>query len=111
MNTSTTAEAGTKLFHRVASVAGFGDDHAMKVEIEGKPVAIFRVPDGFVATTSICPHAGGPLNEGEVDGNVVTCPWHGLSYDLGTGACIDDPGFRIESYTVKVEGDDIFVAV
>ena len=111
MSVSTPVEDDPKQFYCVASVAAFENSQALKVEVEGKQVAIFHTTDGYIATTNICPHAGGPLNEGDVDGNIVTCPWHGLSYDLGTGICIDDPGFQIERYTVKVEGGNIYVAV
>ena len=108
-NSKNTAESGSKSFRRVASVAAFQGGDAVKVEVDGKAIAIFRVADGFIATTDKCPHAGGPLHEGELDGNVVTCPWHGLSYSLDSGACIDDPNFKIERYAVQVEGDDILL--
>lgn len=98
-------------YQRVASVADFADGEIRKVIVDGKSVAIFPLEDGFVATTAICPHAGGPIDEGDVEGKVVTCPWHGLSYDLNSGDCVDDPEFKLKCYAVRVDGDDIFVAV
>ena len=54
---------------------------------------------------------GGPLDEGEIDGTTVTCPWHGWEYNVTTGENLDDPDTKQETYAVKVEGDDIFVEV
>ena len=50
--------------------------------VQGRHVAIFRLDDGFFAIDNLCLHQAGPLCEGPVDGGVVTCPWHGWSYDI-----------------------------
>jgi NAD(P)H-dependent nitrite reductase small subunit len=81
------------------------------VEIGDKPIAVFNCEGSFYAIDDTCPHQGGPLGEGEIDGTVVTCPWHEWRYDLRTGVNTDDPGCKVTSYPVKVEGDDVLVAV
>lgn len=77
----------------------------------GKPVAIFHVEGNFFAIGNTCLHRGGPLGEGECEGTVVTCPWHGWRYDVTTGCNMDNPNLKVQKYNLKVEGDDILVEV
>ena len=79
------------------------------VDINGKPVAVYNVEGNFYAISDTCLHRGGPLGEGELDGKVVTCPWHGWRYDVTTGVNDMNPSINVEKYQVKVEGDDILV--
>jgi len=55
------------------------------------------------------PHRGGPLGEGDLKGQIVTCPWHGWQYDVTTGKLATNPAVGVENYPVEVRGDDIFV--
>lgn len=71
----------------IASVADAQQRAPLIVTIRGVEVAVFRLPDGFCAIDNSCPHAGGSLAEGLVEGDAVECPWHGWSFDLRTGAC------------------------
>src|ERR687889_1409011 len=62
------------------------------VDIDGVDVLVSRSEDGRVcAISNTCTHRGGPLNEGERDGNVVTCPWHGSQFDLCFGEVLRGP--------------------
>ena len=62
------------------------------VEVDGVPVLVSRSEDGEVCTiANICAHRGGPLNEGERDGDVVTYPWHGSQFDLCSGEVLRGP--------------------
>lgn len=81
------------------------------VDIKGKPVAVFNVDGHFHAISDTCLHRGGPLGEGELEGKIVTCPWHGWRYDVTTGVNEMNPSLAVEKYQVKVEGDDLLVAV
>lgn len=109
MSTSDTVEQAA--FHRVGSVAALRGGQPLEASVDGKLVAVFAVGDGFVATQGICPHATGPLHEGEVEGRVLTCPWHGWQFDLDSGVCEEDPCLKLERYEVRIEGDDILVRV
>ena len=80
-------------------------------EVGDKPIAVFNCDGTFYAIDDTCPHQGGPLGEGELAGTVVTCPWHEWRYDIRTGVNEDDPGCKVSAYAVKVEGDDILIAV
>ena len=81
------------------------------VEVGDKPIAVFNCDGTFYAIDDTCPHQGGPLGEGEVDGTVVTCPWHEWRYDLRTGVNTDDAACKVTAYAVKVEGEDVLVCV
>ena len=81
------------------------------IEAEGKTLAVFNVDGTFYAIDNTCLHRGGPLGEGELAGTIVTCPWHAWQYDVRTGEAVFDPGVRVETYPVRVEGDDVLVEV
>lgn len=95
----------------VGSVAALRRGKPLGVSVNGRKVAIFEVRDKIVATAGKCPHAGGPLCQGTLSGTVLTCPWHGWSYDLETGVCEEDPGLILQRYPVRVQGDDILIEV
>ena len=67
-------------------------DGMRAVDVEGVSVLLSRSEDGGVcAIANQCTHVGGPLDEGERDGNVVTCPWHGSRFDLCSGEVLRGP--------------------
>ena len=82
---------------------------SLVVDIEGRAVALFNAGGRFFAIDNICPHRGGPLGEGSLDGTQVTCPWHAWVFDLKTGACDQDETFKQKTYPVKVEAGEIFL--
>ncbi|MEQ9459488.1 MAG: Rieske (2Fe-2S) protein [Phycisphaeraceae bacterium] len=55
------------------------------------PVCVFRVEGKLIAIENTCPHAGLPLDQGERNGLVLTCPYHAYTFNLRNGANIDDP--------------------
>ena len=96
-------------FVRVAGIADVKPGQGMVAEINGKTLAIFNVNGAFHAIDNTCVHRGGPLGEGDVEGHVVTCPWHGWQFDVATGECVKNPSAKVEVYPVKIEGDDVKV--
>ncbi len=98
-------------FVKVAQTSEIPAGQGKCVEVAGKRIAIFNVDGTYYAIDDVCPHQGGPLGEGELNGKIVTCPWHGWEYDVTTGTNCDDPEVRQEQFPVKVEGNDILVAV
>jgi nitrite reductase/ring-hydroxylating ferredoxin subunit len=79
------------------------------VDIDGRRIALFKVGGEYHAVENTCPHRGGPLGEGTLEGTVVTCPWHGRRFDLVTGASPSHPELSIETYHLKMELNDILV--
>ena len=98
-------------FVRVAGIGDIPKGQGRTFELNGKKVSVFNCDGAFYAIDDTCKHRGGPLGDGELDGTVVTCPWHGWTYDVTTGESPDDPGCAVEHYEVRVEGDGVLVAV
>jgi nitrite reductase/ring-hydroxylating ferredoxin subunit len=95
--------------HRVGSLAEVRAGKRVIAKAAGQWVAVFATEDAVVATQGRCPHASGPLHEGEVEGHRLTCPWHGWSFDLRNGECEEDPELFLHRYEVVLSGDDILV--
>ena len=70
---------------RVGRVEDVPPLEGRSVLVEGRRVAVFRLPDGWAAIDAACPHLGGPLGDGLVAERCVTCPLHGRRFDLVTG--------------------------
>ena len=98
-------------FVRVASKKDIPKGEGRMFEVEGRQVAVFNAGGTFYAIDNTCEHQGGPLAEGELDATIVTCPWHGWTYDVTTGQSPDDPDTCVSRFEVKVDGDDVLVAV
>ena len=94
------------------SVAGTGDiavGEGRVVDAGGLTLALFNVGGTYYAIDNGCPHRGGPLGEGDVDGALVACTWHGWRFDVTTGANANNPAVRVACFPVTVEGDRILV--
>ncbi len=72
-------------WHKAAMSDELADGSAIEVVIEGRIVALFRFGDRLYALDGMCAHQGGPIADGFVQNNCVTCPWHGWQYELNTG--------------------------
>lgn len=81
------------------------------VTIDDKRIAVFCVAGQFFALNGVCPHRGGPLGEGELEGTIVTCPWHGWEFDVTTGQSPINPAACVESFPIKLEGDDLYLQI
>jgi nitrite reductase (NADH) small subunit len=92
------------------------------VQAGGRRVGVFNIRGNLYALPNLCPHQTGPLCESArltgtlvatretdwkpawvFDGEIVTCPWHGLEYHVPTGRCLALPEISIRTYEVKVE--------
>ena len=82
------------------------------VEAGEREIAVFNVDGTFYAIENTCCHRGGPLGEGELEGAVVTCPWHGWEFDVTTGRChAPMPDKEVASFPVHEENGALFVEV
>ena len=95
---------------RVASLADVPPGTGRQVQVSGRALAVYNLNGILYAIDGTCTHRGGPLGEGALAGNVVTCPWHGARFDVTTGAVLGPPAPQgLMSHRVTVEGDSIFV--
>lgn len=96
---------------RVGSLEELKSGKPMITKVNKQLVAVFMCQGNVVATNGRCPHASGPIHEGEVEGTRLTCPWHGWTFDLVSGECEEDPDLVLERYPVELDGDDILVTL
>lgn len=81
-----------------------------RAEAKGIPVLLVRRGSKICAIAETCSHAGGPLSEGEVHGDTVTCPWHGSRFDLNSGKVLDGPATHPQPcFEVRVQDGQIEV--
>jgi 3-phenylpropionate/trans-cinnamate dioxygenase ferredoxin subunit len=104
---------------KVADKAELPANKMIMVVVGGKEVLLANVDGSYYAIANKCTHLGGSLIKGSMEGSVVTCPRHGAQFDVKTGQAIADAKIGFvkmkvkgeESYTVKIEGTDIFVGI
>lgn len=99
-------------YFKVAQADELDEGELMAVEVDGEPVCLAKVEGCIYAFTDNCTHISGPLNEGELDGEVLTCPWHGAQFNITTGKVLRGPARQdIATYLVKVEDNAVFVSL
>ncbi len=99
-------------FRKVAKTTDLEPGTATLVEIGGEKIALFNVDGEFYAIDNTCTHRGGPLADGTIEGDVVTCPWQGATYNVKMGEVLGVPAPRgVASYNVRVGGSDIEIEV
>ncbi len=98
-------------FVKMATLDELPPGGSKELEHDGRIYALFNVDGVISAIDGICPHQGGPLAEGGRDGTLVSCPWHGWSFDVRTGESPINARLRQPVFEVKVDGRDVLVAV
>jgi nitrite reductase (NADH) small subunit len=96
---------------RLADATEIPPGQGKVVEAEGKTLAVFNCDGVFYAIDNTCAHRGGPLGEGDLDGTIVTCPWHGWQWDVTTGANAMNAAVKVGCYPVKVEGGSVLAEI
>ena len=97
-------------WHRAGSLSEINQDQPLSVNIEGNQIGIYQVDNQYYALEDVCPHAYAILTEGFVDGCEIECPLHAAVFDITNGKLQDGPADRdLQTYPVKVEGEDLMV--
>ena len=96
---------------KVATLSDITSDGLISVETDGKKILLYNVKGNIYATDGTCPHQGGPLGNGLLEGKTITCPWHAWQFDVCNGRALYDKGFSVACYRVIVEGTDILIEV
>jgi nitrite reductase (NADH) small subunit len=91
--------------------AGLSESAGAVVSVGSKTLALFSVGGEIHAIDNVCPHRGGPLGEGHLEGSVVRCPFHSWAFDVKTGSCVGRPGVGVPRYPVLQEGDRHWVEI
>jgi nitrite reductase (NADH) small subunit len=98
-------------FVTVARVEDIPPGTGRTIEVHGVWIALFNVQGSFYAIDNTCPHAGGPLGEGHLNGCVVECPWHGWRFNVQTGERPENPAISVARCPVRIEGNQVQVAL
>jgi nitrite reductase (NADH) small subunit len=96
---------------KVAKVDEVPDGTGLEVVVGDRIVALYRYAGEIVALDGICPHSGGPLAEGRVHNEIVTCPWHGWQFNVTTGRHCLNANLTQPRFNVRVENEDVLVEV
>jgi nitrite reductase (NADH) small subunit/3-phenylpropionate/trans-cinnamate dioxygenase ferredoxin subunit len=95
----------------VAHVGAIPEGEGRAFDINDQLIAVFLDNGTYYAMDDACPHQGAPLSDGIVCEKTVTCTWHGWRFSLEDGRWLDSPRTRVTTYPVRVQGDEIQVAV
>ena len=95
----------------IADVNAIADGESLECVAADKIIALFRIENEFHAIDGICPHHGGPLGQGSVEGCIVSCPWHGWKFDVTSGAYQSSDEMFQRTYPVQIENERVFVNV
>lgn len=79
--------------------------------VADRVLAVYLLETGVNIIEGICPHAGGPLAQGMVRGDVVTCPWHGWQFNVGTGQHQLNPRMCVPTFFAIIDGDEVYVEI
>jgi nitrite reductase/ring-hydroxylating ferredoxin subunit len=95
----------------VAKTEDVPEGEMIGATLDGIELLVANVGGQYRAIGSVCTHEGGPLADGDLYDGIVTCPWHGSEFDVGTGEVVTPPATEPEPvYEVRVEGDEIQLA-
>ncbi len=98
-------------FARAISATDLPPGQATQVEVDGQAVALFNVDGTFYALSNRCPHRGGALGQGCLDGRQVSCPEHNWTFDVTTGENVVSAAMCVPRHEVKLEDGQIWVKV
>jgi nitrite reductase (NADH) small subunit/3-phenylpropionate/trans-cinnamate dioxygenase ferredoxin subunit len=98
-------------FVRVAKATEIAPGQILEIPLEGTSIAVANVGGQFHAISNACLHRGGPLGQGSLQGNVVTCPWHGWSFDVTSGKVAGSQNTGVARYPVELRGEDVYVDI
>ncbi len=98
-------------FVKVTQLDRLREGKGSSCRVDGREVALFLVKGKIYAIENLCPHQHVPvLDEGAIEGTVLTCPMHGWQFDLATGRAVNAAS-RLTGFDVRIDGDDVLVAI
>jgi nitrite reductase/ring-hydroxylating ferredoxin subunit len=113
-------------FLEAGNTGEFKDGSKKKVQLQGHEILLARIGDSYYAVSNRCPHFGGDLSAGQLEGNVVTCPRHGSQFNVTDGSVVrwlKGPGLlsavskvvkpekSLQTYNVRIDGENILIEV
>ena len=81
------------------------------VRTQDSKFVICNVDGTLHCVSGLCPHAGGPLEQGTLEGHTLVCPWHGWRFDCRTGLSTGEKAAKLPTFSVVVQGEMILIEV
>lgn len=81
------------------------------VQVDGLSIGVFHHKGKLVALRNHCLHRGGPVATGTLEGDTLTCPWHGYQYNVLSGELLVDSALKLDTYPLEVKGDEIYLSI
>ena len=75
--------------------------------VDGHALCVGNVDGAVCVLDGTCPHEGGPLGEGTIEGGKLVCPWHAYAFDVKTGSTDEDPDVKADVLEAKVEDGEL----
>lgn len=97
-------------FVSAGAAADIAPGSALTVSVDGREIAVFNVGGTFYAVDNTCPHQGGPLAEGYIEGTTVTCPWHAWCFNLTDGKMPFATWASVDAFDVQVADGQVLVS-
>jgi nitrite reductase/ring-hydroxylating ferredoxin subunit/hemoglobin-like flavoprotein len=94
----------------VARISDIPEGERKIIQVDGLSIGVFHHKGNWYAVRNSCLHRGGPVATGSLEGDVLTCPWHGFQYDVTTGELLVDPSARLDMYAVSIAGDEVHLS-
>lgn len=95
---------------KVGQFSDFPSGTMKKVLVGSEEVLVVNVDGTLHAIANTCTHRGGPLNDGELEGNNVICPYHGGQFDVRTGKAVGPPPTKDQAkFDVQIQGSDVLL--
>ena len=97
-------------WQRIASLSEIAVDAVLGVDVDGSPVALYRMANEVFATAGICTHAMALLSDGFVEDGKIECPLHQSQFDIRSGKAMCAPATEdLRTYAVKLDGDEVLI--
>ena len=96
-------------FVPVADVDEVPSDQGLTVAVGQREIGIFKIDGRIWAIDNVCPHAGGPLAEGQLKGSVIQCPWHAWTFEVTTGVCTFHGDLKADCFEVRLQEGQVWI--
>ena len=96
---------------KIKPLSAFPPGSLEQLHINGAAYALCNHNGALSLFDGLCPHAGGPLGDGNLDGDQIICPWHAWAFDCKSGVNDYDAGIQLKSYPAVVQSGSIFVDI
>lgn len=98
-------------FQKITTLDALREGRGRSFSVDGRLVAVFLIDGSVYAVENLCPHQHIPvLDEGEIEGTIVTCPMHGWQFDLATGTHVHSSA-RLKKFDARIDGRDVLISL